>query len=184
MEPTSAIALGIRAAKAVVDRFRYTPVGVVRTGSTEDRAQVYRRFLNAATRAGMTATAPATAAAAAEAEDPEGISAPFVSEVAMRSSDYVMELTCALQAIRLCAPQDLVAAAEDVYEALPKEAPTEFESWYPAYLGKQKEFLNLARDDLSYAPGWWQRRRASMRQQRAARRRTPRQGDRGNDPWE
>lgn len=164
------MALGIRAAKAVVDRFRYNPVGVVRTGSTEDRAQVYRRFLDATTRAGMAATAPATAAAAAEAEDPKGISAPFVGEVALRSSEYLLELTCALQAVRLCAPQDLVAAAEDVYETLPKEAPSEFESWYPAYLDKQEGFLNLARDDLSYDPGWWQRRRAKKRQQRAARR--------------
>ncbi|MFD5265719.1 hypothetical protein [Streptomyces sp. NPDC058335] len=153
---------------AVVNRYR--PVGVVRTGSAEDRAQSYRRFLDATTQVGLNATW------FHGIKNDGGKSAePFLLDLLPRLTQSGNELACAVQGVRLCAPAFVIEAAEAVAEAIPDLAldKQDFGKANKEFVRTQAAFLEAARHDLDYDPKWYsmlaKRRESLFRKRRTAR---------------
>ncbi|MGW6910267.1 hypothetical protein [Streptomyces sp. NPDC054940] len=149
---------------------RYRPVGVVRTGSSEDRAQAYRRFLDATTHVGLNA-------AWFHGMNHEGgkSAETYLLDLLPRLTQSGNELACALHGIRLCAPDYVIEAAEAAGEAVPHLAlrKPEFDEANNAFVAAQAAFLEAARHDLDYEPKWYsvmaKRREHRFRKQRATR---------------
>ncbi|WP_150136199.1 hypothetical protein [Streptomyces hyaluromycini] len=148
------VSQGVRAGSKVISSAlsRYRPVGVARTGSSEDRAQAYRRLLDALTHVGLNATwfykMREEAGKAAE---------PFLAELLPRLTESGNELACAVNGVRLCAPAYVIEAAETAARAMPGlDTPKgEFDAAYRAFVAAQGAFLDVARHDLGYEPKWY-----------------------------
>ncbi|MGW3926483.1 hypothetical protein ACWECC_00055 [Streptomyces microflavus] len=171
MEPLAPAA--IRAAGAVTKAAlnRYRPVGVARVGSAEDRAQSYRRFLDAI--AHVIDTQILYFYRRRDAEAPLGrrqrrLRAQLVElrDEAWRNYTQAQhEVHAALLGIRLCAPIPVLATAENLIEALPRFyqpgthvtlAEENFLSTHDECAEVKASFLEAARHDLAYNPRFWQ----------------------------
>ncbi|MFF1320633.1 hypothetical protein ACFVZZ_14540 [Streptomyces chartreusis] len=155
MEPSvGAFTAGVRAVGNVSAALigRYRPVGVVRLGSPEDRAQTYRRFIEASARFNLNAAWAANSREHPKSEEP------FFKVVlpALRAS--MNELVCALFELRLCAPSYVIEAAEKLAAAAATLGGTgkDFKQKNVAYNRMELAFLEVARRDLNYHPRWWQ----------------------------
>jgi hypothetical protein len=148
------VSQGLRAGSKVISAAlsRYRPAGVARTGSTEDRAQAYRRLLDALTHVGLNANwfykMNEEAGEAAE---------PFLNDLLPRLTESGNELACAVNGVRLCAPAYVIEAAEAAARALPhlNTPDGEFDAVYSAFVAAQAAFLDVARHDLGYEPKWY-----------------------------
>lgn len=147
---------GIKAAGSISSALinRYRPVGVARTGSPEDRAQAYRRFIDAV-------NADVFPSHWIRQLDNSGYGSQDnqVSHLLNRVIDGHVDLLCALDGVRLCAPEYVIAKAEDVMKAWMCNAEVgdeAFAATMRATVKAQAEFLNAARHDLDYNPKWWQ----------------------------
>ncbi|MEV8101048.1 hypothetical protein [Streptomyces sp. NPDC088135] len=152
MDPTIGSA-GIKAAGNISSTLlnRYRPVGVVRTGSTEDRAQAYRRFLDAATHG----TLPSHwIRRLNNTSGTEGLT----NHLLATQTEATTELICALDGIRLCAPDYVIAKAEDlmrVWAPNTEATQEEFPQILQATTNARMAFLDVARHDLNYEPKKW-----------------------------
>ncbi|MFJ2922859.1 hypothetical protein [Streptomyces sp. NPDC087307] len=132
---------------------RYRPVGVARIGSAEDRAQAYRRFLEAAYHVDWNLTWFRELMPIREANGGDS------RDLIYRLLDAQAEMNCAMAGVRLCGSVYVIAAAEAVVKALPdpKDDDDVFEARSAEFLGRATyTFLNAARRDLAYTPRWWQ----------------------------
>lgn len=154
MDPTIGSA-GIKAAGSLASALinRYRPVGVIRTGSSEDRAQAYRRFLDA-----ITANTLPTHWVRNLHTQGYGSSDSLVSHLLTRQTDANVELLCALDGIRLCAPEYVIKKAEEVmalWSANTDANQEDFRTLLHATTIARMEFLDAARHDLDYEPKKW-----------------------------
>lgn len=152
----SAASLG----RAVVGRYR--PVGVPRTGSREDRAEAYRRMLDASTAAWHVVYTVNVMTHAGRAERR------WAATQLTRASEVTMELIGALNHVRLCGTEVVVAAAEELVTATQEldvgARPKQLQEGSTALFKAQAAFLDVCREELAYNPRWWQfRRRRAMR---------------------
>ena len=146
MDPTIGSA-GIKAAGSLASALinRYRPVGVVRTGSTEDRAQAYRRFLDAIT----ANTLPSHWVRNLHAQG-YGSNDGLVSHLLARQTDANVEL--------LCAPEYVIKKAEEVmaiWSANTEADQDDFRALLHATTIARMAFLDAARHDLDYEPKKW-----------------------------
>jgi len=154
MDPTIASA-GVKAAGSVTSALlnRYRPVGVARTGSPEDRAQSYRRFLDAVS----ANTLPShwvrnLHVSGYDSKDN------LVGHLLERQVDANIELICALDGIRLCAPDYVINRAEElmhVWGPNTEASQEEFPRVLHAVTVARMAFLDAARHDLDYNPKRW-----------------------------
>ncbi|MGH3584705.1 MAG: hypothetical protein ACRDQ0_00110 [Pseudonocardia sp.] len=154
MDPTIGAA-GIKAAGSVTSALlnRYRPIGVARTGSPEDRAQSYRRFLDA-----VTANTLPSYWVRNLHESGYGSKDGLVSHLLERQADANVELTCALDGIRLCAPDYVIKRAEELMQIWAPNAEAskeEFPQVLQAATTARVAFLDAARHDLDYNPKSW-----------------------------
>ena len=154
MDPTIGSA-GIKAAGSLASALvnRYRPVGVARTGSAEDRAQAYRRFLDAIT----ADTLPAHWVRNLHVQG-YGSNDGLVNHLLTRQTDANVELLCALDGIRLCAPEYVIKKAEEVmvlWSANTELDQDNFPALLHATTVARMAFLDAARHDLDYAPKKW-----------------------------
>lgn len=137
---------------------RYRPVGVARVGSAEDRVQAYRRFLDAAQQCGSTAIWYAGMAPVLIKSYQVG--EPWARELSFRLMESKNEMASALDAVRLCGPNYVIAAAENVGKALLDpgigDVPEQLEKGMAPYRIAIHNFLEAARKDLAHNPRWWQ----------------------------
>ncbi|WP_212730753.1 hypothetical protein [Streptomyces sp. V17-9] len=151
MEPTSVGAAAFKSVgkigAAAVSRYR--PAGVARVGSPEDRAQAYRRFLDATVHASINGGVHQLHVAAGSVS-PES----FADMVASGN-----ELKCALDGVRLCAPDYVIAAAEDAFSAvhrsIEKVNAAESDKSNVKLEEVRDTFLEAARNDLNYKQSRW-----------------------------
>ncbi|MFF2399127.1 hypothetical protein [Streptomyces goshikiensis] len=148
MDPT---ALGLATARSIgkigaAAVSRYRPVGVARVGSSEDRAQAYRRFLDAEAHHRLALGFSEALAGATDGTHPLSL------EVSRDLMATGAELVCALQGVQLCAPDYVIKAAQDVVAALSARGK---EGTAP-YPDSVVALLNAARHDLDYNPKRWQ----------------------------
>ncbi|MFJ9055774.1 hypothetical protein [Streptomyces sp. NPDC102409] len=147
MEPTT---IGVAAARAVGQLgaaavSRYKPVGVARIGSPEDRAQHYRRLLDASAQHRLAVEFFA-------ASQLGGDKHPLYLESLRHMMATGSELVCAVHGVQLCAPEYVISAAQKVADAVQVRGD---EAW-ETYRQCQVAFLNAARHDLDYNPKRWQ----------------------------
>ncbi|MGP3691119.1 hypothetical protein ACTVZO_41710 [Streptomyces sp. IBSNAI002] len=166
---------------------RYRPVGVVRVGSAEDRAQSYRRFLDAVVHASDAQILYYYRRRDAEAV--RGIRPRLrlrrihLREVAWRQyTQAQIEVHAALLGIRLCAPAPVLTAAEDLVASIPRFyrpgtrhtlPEQEYLTAHDQCTAAQAVFLEAARRDLDYHPRPWQllrKRRERKYREQASRR--------------
>lgn len=169
MDPVSA---SIKAAGSVASALinRYRPVGVARTGSPEDRAQAYRRFMDATTANMLPSHWIRQLHSSGVGSKDE-----LVSHLLARQSEANIELICALDGVRLCAPEYVIAKAEDLMRAWAGNSDLDSEQFATAMQAATNAriaFLNAARHDLDYNPKWWQflarrKERAFLKRQKA-----------------
>lgn len=169
MDPISSAS--VKAAGSITSALinRYRPIGVARTGSPEDRAQAYRRFLDAIS----AATLPShwiRSLHAVDVKSDDGL----LDHLLARQSDANVEMICALDGIRLCAPEYVIAKAEVVMKVWVPNTEQDAEG-FAAILqtatNARMDFLNAARHDLDYNPKRWQvlarrKERQYLKQQR------------------
>ena len=148
MEPST---LGLAAARsigkigsAVISR--YKPVGVARVGSPEDRAQAYKRLLDATVHHRLNRS---YVDVIRETTDPAHLL--FIEAVRDLMASGV-EMSCAMAGVQLCAPAYVIAAAQAAIEA----AQSDKQEGANGYKDAQVAFLNAARHDLDYNPKRWQ----------------------------
>ncbi|MFE0777997.1 hypothetical protein [Streptomyces sp. NPDC058861] len=165
---------------------RYRPVGVVRVGSAEDRAQSYRRFLDAVVHA-----TDAQILYYYRRRDAAAISA--IRRPRLRSrrnhlreqawgqyTQAQIEVHAALLGVRLCAPTPVLATAEHLVASIPRFyrpgtrhtlPEAEYLAAHDECTTAQHVFLEAARRDLDYHPRPWQllrkRRERKYREQAA-----------------
>lgn len=171
MDPLAPAA--VRAAGTITGAFlgRYRPVGVARIGSAEDRAQSYRRFLDAVVQASDAQILYYYRRRDAKAV--RGIRFPLlrsrrnhIREAAWRQyTQAQIEVHAALLGVRLCAPSPVLATAEELVDSIPRIYHTGTHHTVPEqeYLAAhdqrttaQGTFLEAARRDLDYHPRPWQ----------------------------
>lgn len=154
--------------KAALNRYR--PVGVARVGSAEDRAQSYRRFLDAIAHVIDTQILYFYRRRDAEAAQSRRrrLHARLVElrDEAWRNHTQAQhEVHAALLGIRLCAPAPVLASAEDLVDAVPRFYPRDTWNTLPEddFLTAHDQcsevkstFLDAARRDLAYNPRFWQ----------------------------
>ncbi|WP_309030399.1 hypothetical protein [Streptomyces alfalfae] len=150
-------AAGIKATGSVSAALigRYRPTGIPRLGSKEDRAQAYRRMLDASTR--CFSFAYQFAHLQREVGRPAHKlllgQIPQVWEVSG-------EVIAALHGVRLCGTVAVVATAEDLVTAtidldLNERSGARFQQQADKVVAAQGAFLDACREDLSYAARWW-----------------------------
>ncbi|MDX2709224.1 hypothetical protein PV350_41250 [Streptomyces sp. PA03-6a] len=154
MDPTLGPA-AVRAAGNVASSFvnRYRPVGVVRVGSAEDRAAAYRRFLDGASQVSLQSSwynkMHHDGGPAADA---------LLVELVPRIVASATELHCAHAGLLLCAPAYVIEAAEIVMRESPQiyAGKDKFKAAEEKFEAAIRDFLEVARHDLSYNPKSWQ----------------------------
>ncbi|MFF7795521.1 hypothetical protein [Streptomyces sp. NPDC007991] len=170
MEPVSSASIKAVGSIASALISRYRPVGVARTGSPEDRAQAYRRFLDATTAASLPSHWIRQLHGAGVPSDDN-----LVDHLLARQSDANVEMACALDGIRLCAPEYVITKAEE-YMAIWSPNTSVDAAGFKVLLQEATNariaFLNAARHDLDYNPKWWQflarrRERAYLKAQKS-----------------
>ncbi|MEU5143719.1 hypothetical protein [Streptomyces sp. NPDC021139] len=151
-------AAGIKATGSVASALigRYRPAGVPRLGSKEDRAEAYRRLLDASTRSFNYAFqfSHLQREAGRAAHKLLLGQLPHAWEVSG-------ELIGALHGVRLCSAVPVIAAAEDLVAAtsdleLNEKDGARFQQQAEAVVAAQGAFLDACREDLSYATKRWQ----------------------------
>lgn len=164
---TGAAAAGIKATGSVTAALigRYRPTGVPRLGSKEDRAEAYRRLLDASTRSfsygyyfsHMQRKAGRAATKLLVGQIPQGW-------------EISGELICALHGVRLCGTTPVIATAETLVSVtsdldLNEKDGARFQQQADAVVAAQAAFLDACREDLAYATRRWQllRRRKERR---------------------
>ncbi|MET8183776.1 hypothetical protein [Streptomyces sp. NPDC005336] len=160
-------AAGIKATGSVASALvgRYRPVGVPRLGSREDRAEAYRRLLDASTRsfnyAYQFAHLKREAGRAAHK---------LLLGQTPQAWEVSSELISALHGVRLCGSVHVIAAAETLVEAtsnleLNEKSARRSQRQAEAVVTAQRAFLDACREDLAYTARWYQvrRRRAERR---------------------
>ncbi|WP_406152690.1 hypothetical protein OH797_19365 [Streptomyces anulatus] len=148
MEPST---LGLAAARsigkigsAVISR--YKPEGVARVGSPEDRAQAYKRLLDATVHHRLNRS---YADVMTETTDPKH---PLFIEAVRELMASGAEMSCAMAGVQLCAPAYVIAAAQAAIDT----ALSDTQKGAEGYKDAQVAFLNAARHDLDYNPKRWQ----------------------------
>lgn len=191
MEPL--VPTAVRAASTVTRAAlsRYRPAGVARVGSAEDRAQSYRRFLDAV--AHVLDTQILYFYRRRDVEAARGrlwrrtpLRLVELRDEAWRNYGLAQhEVHAALLGMRLCAPVPVLAAAEDLVAAVPRFYQTgtrvtlteeEFLAAHDDCTEAKAAYLEAARHDLAYNPRFWQllrkwrerKHREQMALQRAA----------------
>ncbi|MGW7276542.1 hypothetical protein ACWGH5_39365 [Streptomyces sp. NPDC054864] len=151
-------AAGIKATGSVASALigRYRPTGVPRLGSNEDRAQAYRRLLDASARSfGYAYQFSHLRREAGRAANKILLSQlPQVWELSS-------ELISALQDVRLCGSVHVIAAAENLVTAtsnldLNEKTADCFQQQAEAVVAARDSFLDVCREDLAYTASWWQ----------------------------
>ncbi|MFB7634658.1 hypothetical protein ACFC0M_27425 [Streptomyces sp. NPDC056149] len=171
MEPLAPAA--VRAAGVVTKAAlsRYRPAGVARVGSAEDRAQSYRRFLDAIAHVIDTQILYFYRRRDAEAVQGRRRRRLHARLVELRDEawrNYTQaqhEVHAALLGIRLCAPTSVLAAAENLVRAVPRYyqpgtsvtlGEDDFLTAHDECAEVKAAFLEAARHDLAYNPRPWQ----------------------------
>lgn len=135
---------------------RYRPAGVPRTGSTEDRADAYRRLLDAATRSF------AYAYTNHHMQHEGGRSGRrYVLGQMPQGWEISAEVLAALHGVRLCGTAPVIAAAEDLVNAtgdlnFGETDAAVFQAAADNVVTVQKAFLDACRTDLAYNTRWYQ----------------------------
>lgn len=135
---------------------KYRPIGVPRVGSAEDRAEAYRTFLDAMARAAQdsymfTDAIRNKTVAAAMGSDHRALLSHMMAGV--------NDVMVGLGRVQLCGPPDVVAAAEDMIDALTaaadRERQREAAQGFARLRTAREVYLEACRRDLSYDPAWW-----------------------------
>ncbi|MFD8712003.1 hypothetical protein ACFV07_16265 [Streptomyces anulatus] len=135
---------------------RYRPTGVPRLGSKEDRAEAYRRLLDASTRSFNYAFQFSHL----QREVGRAAHKLLLSQLP-QAWEVGGELIGALHGVRLCGTVPVIAAAEDLVSAtsdleLNEKDGARFQQQAEAVVAAQRLFLDACREDLSYATKRWQ----------------------------
>ncbi|MFD0068022.1 hypothetical protein [Streptomyces sp. NPDC056689] len=155
---SSVAAAGIKATGSVTSALigRYRPTGVPRLGSKEDRAESYRRLLDASTRsfnyAFQFSHLQREAGRAAHK---------LLLGKLPQAWEVSSDLIGALHAVRLCGTVPVIAAAEALVAAtsdleLNEKDGDRFQQQAEAVVAVQGVFLDICREDLAYATRRWQ----------------------------
>ena len=151
-------AAGIKATGSVAAALigRYRPTGVPRLGSKEDRAEAYRRLLDASTRSFNYAFQFSHL----QREAGRAAHKLLLGQIP-QAWEVSGELISALHGVRLCGTVAVIAAAEDVVAAtsdldLNEKNGDRFQQQADAVVAAQGVFLDACREDLSYATKRWQ----------------------------
>jgi hypothetical protein len=170
MDPLASAAIRTVGAAAKAALGHYRPVGVARVGSAEDRAQSYRRLLDAV--AYVVDTQILYFYRRRDAEAARGVwswrrRAQFAAlrEDAWRTYTQAQhEVHAALLGVRLCAPVQVLDRAEALIDAVPRVYHLGTDKTLPEsdYLAAHDscnqakcDYLEAARQDLSYNPRPW-----------------------------
>ncbi|MEU6540975.1 hypothetical protein [Streptomyces sp. NPDC047000] len=166
-------AAGIKAtgsvASAVVGRYR--PAGVPRLGSNEDRAEAYRRLLDASARSfGYAYQFTHLRREGGRAADK------VLRSQLPQAWELSSELIGALQGVRLSGSVHVIAAAESLVAAtgdlnLNEKSRDRFQRQAEAVVAARDAFLDVCREDLAYTARWWQIRRR-IKERRSLREQT------------
>ncbi|MFK4024665.1 hypothetical protein [Streptomyces sp. SM1] len=154
-------AAGIKATGSVASALigRYRPTGVPRLGSNEDRAEAYRRLLDASARSfGYAYQFAHLRREAGRAADKV-----LLGQVP-QAWELSSELIGALQGVRLCGSVHVIATAETLVAAtgdldLNERNADRFQQQAEAVVAARDAFLDVCREDLAYTARWWQVRR-------------------------
>lgn len=135
---------------------RYQPTGVPRLGSKEDRAQAYRRQLDASTRSFNYAYQFSHL----QREGGRAAHKLLLGQLP-QAWEISSELIGALHGVRLCGTLPVIAAAEDLVTAtsdleLNEKDAARFQQQSEAVVDAQSAFLDVCREDLAYATKRWQ----------------------------
>ncbi|MFD7758030.1 hypothetical protein [Streptomyces sp. NPDC059757] len=151
-------AAGIKATGSVTAALigRYRPTGVPRLGSKEDRAEAYRRLLDASTRSFNYAFQFSHL----QREAGRAAHKLLLGQLP-QAWEVSGELIGALHGVRLCGTVPVIAAAEDLVAAtsdleLNEKDGDRFQRQAEAVVAVQGVFLDACREDLSYATKRWQ----------------------------
>jgi hypothetical protein len=151
-------AAGIKATGSVTAALigRYRPTGVRRLGSKEDRAEAYRRLLDASTRSFNYAFQFSHL----QREAGRAAHKLLLGQIP-QAWEVSGELIGALQGVRLCGTVPVIAAAEDLVAAtsdleLNEKDESHFQQQAEAVVDAQGAFLDACREDLAYATKPWQ----------------------------
>ncbi|MBY8868719.1 hypothetical protein [Streptomyces sennicomposti] len=152
-------AAGIKATGSATSALigHYRPTGVPRLGSKEDRAQAYRRLLDASTRSFGYAYQFAHLRREASGRAADKVLLGQLPQLWEITSD----LMGALHGVRLCGTVPVIAAAEDLVAAtsdleLNEKNGERFQQQAEAVVTAQGVFLDACREDLAYATKRWQ----------------------------
>ncbi|MFG2988944.1 hypothetical protein ACGFZK_06505 [Streptomyces sp. NPDC048257] len=151
-------AAGIKATGSVSAALigRYRPTGVPRLGSKEDRAEAYRRLLDASSRSFHYAY---------QFSHLQGEAGRAAHKLLLgrlpQAWEVSSELIGALHGVRLCGTVPVIAAAEGLITAtgnleLNERDGVRFQQQAEAVVAAQDAFLDACREDLAYAARWWQ----------------------------
>ncbi len=152
---------GIKATGSVASALigQYRPIGVPRLGSKEDRAQAYRRLLDASTYSfhHIYQFSHLQREAGRAAHKLLLGQLPRVWEISS-------ELISALHGVRLCGSVHVIAAAETLVAAtsdmeMNERSTDRFQQQAHAVVTAQGAFLDACREDLAYTVRWWQLKR-------------------------
>lgn len=156
MTPAVAAA-GIKATGSVTAALigHYRPTGVPRLGSKEDRAQAYRRMLDASTRSFNYAYQ--FSHLQREAGRPAH---KLLLGQLPQMWEVTGELISALHGVRLCGTVAIIDVAENLTAAtsdleLNEKDGTRFQQQAEAVVAAQAAFLDACREDLAYVTKWW-----------------------------
>lgn len=154
MDPVSSAS--VKAAGSITSAIinRYRPVGVARIGSPEDRARAYRRFLDSLTahilpvhrirRLMLGGISPTDS---------------LLNHLFIQEAEASVELACALDEVRLCAPRYVIEQAEAIamvwWEPGRDMSDEDFAALIRAATGVKASFMDAARHDLDYNPKRW-----------------------------
>ncbi|MEU0074113.1 hypothetical protein ABZ027_31930 [Streptomyces sp. NPDC006332] len=135
---------------------RYRPTGVPRLGSKEDRAEAYRRLLDASTRSFNYAFQFSHL----QREAGRAAHKLLLGQLP-QAWEVSGELIGALHGVRLCGTVAVIAAAEDLVAAtsdleLNEKDGARFQRQAEVVVAAQGVFLDACREDLSYATKRWQ----------------------------
>lgn len=156
--PPQVAAATVKSAGSIVSAAigRYRPAGVPRTGSPEDRAAAYQRFMDAATNT----MAHTYLFRHMQREGGRGADKVLIGQIP-QVWEAGSELICALNSVRLRGTISVIAAAEALGHAVanlemndPDEA--HFAAMNTAAVAAHSAFLDAARTDLGYTTRPWQ----------------------------
>lgn len=136
---------------------RYSPQGVIRVGSREDRAQTYIRFLDAFAEV----RSHFALLELREAKTQPPTERLFIDDELLTNADFrsaSIRLIAALNVLRICAPSYVIYAAETTCGCIPDGVPKwkEYASDMGAVDDAFFELMEAVRHDLDYEPKWWQ----------------------------